>query len=138
MIWNTIIGFIPKVLGSAVEAHKTNKQAKEAQAKRIWALKERALEAEIEQIQLGNAVDRGLDQQTEQRISWADDLTLVLFLSPLVGAFIPPAVPHIREGFAVLESMPAEYKYAVGMMLVSVWGYRTLVVPIIKARLGVK
>jgi len=138
MIWDAILKFIPNVLGSAVEAHKANKQAKDLQNKRVFALKEAALMAEIEQIKLGNAVNRDLDQNTEQRISWADDLTLLLFLSPLVGAFIPPAVPHIREGFTVLQSMPTEYKYAVGMMLVSVWGYRTLVVPIIKARLGVK
>lgn len=137
-IWSTVLSFIPSIFKGAVEVHKTNKAVKTAQQERIHELQVAAINAEIEQIKLGNAANRDMDSKTEQRIAWADDLTLIMFLAPLVGAFIPSAVPHIREGFIVLESMPVEYKYAVGMMLVSVWGYRNLVIPIVKARLGVK
>jgi len=42
-------------------------------------------------------------------------------------------VAHIENGFAVLRGMPEWYQYALGMMLVSVWGYRKLVSPIIQS-----
>lgn len=116
---------------------------KAAVVQRKDELKKLSLETKLKSIEKAEDTNLNIDQVNgSDPIPWANDLTLILFLLPFVGAFFPWAMPHIKAGFIALESMPEWYKYSLGMMLVSVWGYRNLVSPIIqsiaKAYLGIK
>lgn len=107
---------------------------KAANVKRKDELSKLSLKAKIKHIENSQETDLSLDKANgSDPIPWANDLTLILFLLPFVGAFFPWALPHISAGFIALELMPEWYKYSLGMMLVSVWGYRNLVSPIIQS-----
>ena len=77
--------------------------------------------------------DNEMDKNSRATAGWMDDVSFFVFLTPAVLAFYPPALVHVKAGFVALESMPQWYQAALGMMLVSVWGYRKLVSPIIQS-----
>ena len=141
-ILNAVMGFFPAIMKGAVDAYKTHKTVKDAKDLRKHQLKELDLNNRLEMIKQGSASDMNMDEGANGRIAWADDISFLVFLMPCLFAFYPPALPVIREGFAALESMPQWYQVALGMMLISVWGYRRIVTPIVemiaKTYLGVK
>lgn len=138
MLWANLLNFLPNLFKGAVEIHKTNKTIKAAKDERKADLREMALITKLEQIKNADATNMQLDLDADNRIPWANDISFMLALIPVCLSFYPPALPAMTAGFVQLEALPQWYKYMLGMMLVSVWGYRTLVGPIIKARLGVK
>ena len=56
--------------------------------------------------------------------SWKDEWITILFSIPLVLAFIPSAVPYVREGFAVLATMPDWYQYGLSVIIAASFGVR--------------
>ena len=112
----------------------TRSKVKAAVIERKDELKKLSLTAKLESIKKAESTDLDIDSKNgSDPIAWANDVTLIIFLVPFMLSFYPPALPHIIAGFAALEGMPTWYKYTLGMMLVSVWGYRNLVAPIIKS-----
>ncbi len=85
----------------------------------------------IESIERGEESDITLDEEAMNRAGWMDDLSFFIFLLPAVLSFYPPALPHIMAGFEALEVMPQWWQMSLGLMLISVWGYRKLISPII-------
>ncbi len=53
-----------------------------------------------------------------------DEWITILFSIPLVLAFIPSAVPYVREGFAVLATMPDWYQYGLSVIIAASFGVR--------------
>jgi hypothetical protein len=43
--------------------------------------------------------------------SWKDEFVLLALMIPAICVFIGPLRPHIREGFAVLETLPEYYTH---------------------------
>ena len=89
--------------------------------------------SKIASIERGQVSDIDLDTEARTQAGFMDDISFYIFLSPAILSFYPPALPHIMAGFAALESMPQWWQAALGMMLVSVWGYRKLVSPIVQS-----
>jgi len=58
--------------------------------------------------------------------SWKDEWFTILFSIPLIMCFIPSLVPYVREGFAVLETMPDWYKGFLGAAVAASFGMRSL------------
>ena len=56
--------------------------------------------------------------------SWKDEWITILFSIPLVLAFVPSAVPYVREGFAVLATMPDWYQYGLSVIIAASFGVR--------------
>ena len=56
--------------------------------------------------------------------SWKDEWITILFSIPLVLAFVPSAVPYVREGFAVLATMPQWYQYGLSVIIAASVGVR--------------
>ena len=56
--------------------------------------------------------------------SWKDECITILFSIPLVLAFVPSAVPYVREGFAVLATMPQWYQYGLSVIIAASFGVR--------------
>ena len=56
--------------------------------------------------------------------SWKDEWITILFSIPLVLAFVPSAVPYVREGFAVLATMPEWYQYGLSGISAASFGER--------------
>ena len=56
--------------------------------------------------------------------SWKDELILVIFLAPMVMAFIPGMDKYALAGFAVVAMMPQWYQYIIIGMVVVIYGMR--------------
>lgn len=127
-----LITFIPDLFKAGTEAYKTHKTIKAAKDVRKHELAVKKLDNTLEAIRNGQQSDMSMDENSNGRISWADDVSFAIFLVPCLAAFYPPALPSVQAGFVALGEMPEWYQVALGMMLVSVWGYRRIVVPVIE------
>lgn len=56
--------------------------------------------------------------------SWKDELLLIIFLAPMIMAFIPGMDKHALAGFAVVAMMPQWYQYIIIGMVVVIYGMR--------------
>ena len=59
--------------------------------------------------------------------SWKDEYLTLVFTIPLICCFIPSAVPYIKEGFAVLETMPQWYQITVSVIVAASFGVRSVI-----------
>lgn len=109
-MWQALVGPITELIGGYFKRRSEEKQA--THERKLEAIKH---ESNWDTIQATNA-----------GTSWKDEWFTVLFSVPLVLAFVPQAVPLVREGFAVLESMPDWYKAFLGAAVAASFGIRTL------------
>lgn len=115
------------------EYFNEKQKIKAAVSERKDELKKLSLESKLKSIEKSEDVNNSLDEKNgADPIPWGNDVTLILLLIPCVLSFYPPAVPAVKAGFIVLQSMPDWYLYGLGMAFVSIWGYRGLVVPIVR------
>lgn len=121
-----VFEFLSSPLTTWMKGKQEMAQSKQAERRAIS-------DAKIQTIKRGDVSDISMDQESRGLAGWMDDISFYVFLSPAVLAFFPPALPHVTAGFAALESMPQWWQAGLGMMLVSVWGYRKLVSPIIQS-----
>ena len=56
--------------------------------------------------------------------SWKDELILVIFLAPIVLAFIPGMDIYALAGFEVIAKMPDWYQYILMGMIIVIYGMR--------------
>lgn len=56
--------------------------------------------------------------------SWKDELILIIFLAPMVMAFIPGMDKYALAGFTVVAMMPQWYQYIIIGMVVVIYGMR--------------
>ncbi len=100
-----------------------------------FLLKKQELRAVVKKKELDSVERRELsDIQMDKRdAGWMDDISFYIFLLPCLLSFYPPAIPHIKAGFEALKGMPEWYQYSLGLMLISVWGYRKLLAPVVQA-----
>ena len=126
------LGWLTGLLGSIGSYFSDRQKINAAQKERNDELRKASLDAKLASIKAGQSADIDADTNARSYAGWMDDISFYLFLAPVPLSFIPGMVPVIREGFAALESMPQYYQIALGLMLVSVWGYRRLVVPIVE------
>jgi hypothetical protein len=59
--------------------------------------------------------------------SWKDEFWTLVFGIPLILCFIPPTVPYVREGFAILDTMPDWYKAGLGTLIAASVGYQKFI-----------
>jgi len=81
-------------------------------------------EAELKRLQ--NDADWDANQAQNASNSWKDEWFAILLSIPMVGAFIPDAVPYIERGFEVLSNMPDYYKAFLGGAIAASFGIKTL------------
>ena len=124
---------VTNLISSGVSYFSEKNKIKAAITERKDELARLSLESKLEVIKRGDIADIEMDADSRNNAGWMDDVSFFVFLTPAVLAFYPPALPHIHAGFDALRAMPEWYQYALGMMLVSVWGYRKLVGPIIQS-----
>ena len=141
-MFTIIAGLLKSAIAPVADAYSKHQTIKDAKNVRKHELATKSLDNKLEQIKQGSLSDMNMDEGANSRIAWADDVSFIIFLVPCLAAFYPPALPHITAGFKALESMPEWYQVALGMMLISVWGYRRIVTPIVemvaKTYLGTK
>ena len=56
--------------------------------------------------------------------SWKDEYWTIILSLPLILVFVPPLVPHVKAGFAALETLPEWYQYVLGIAITSSFGVK--------------
>ena len=103
------------VLGNLASQWLSNRSEK-AQAKHNRDIKEIEQTSDWEALQAQNAGS-----------SWKDEWLTLLFSIPLIMCFIPPLVPYVEQGFAVLEQIPPWYRYYLGVIVAASFGVRQVI-----------
>jgi len=76
-----------------------------------------------------------MEQMTK---SWKDEVLLLVFLTPMIMAFIPNMDVYALAGFEVIAKMPDWYQYIIVGMVVVIYGMRGLLEKIIDKKVGMK
>ena len=76
-----------------------------------------------------------MEQMTK---SWKDEVLLLVFLAPMIMAFIPNMDVYALAGFEVIAEMPDWYQYIIIGMVVVIYGMRGLLEKIIDKKVGMK
>ena len=84
-------------------------------------------EAKVMVTQAESAADWETAMARASNQSWKDEWITILFSIPLILAFIPPAVPHVQEGFRVLSTMPEWYQYGLSVIIAASFGVRGVI-----------
>ena len=88
----------------------------------------------------GQAQDYDLDKIAMEQMSksWKDELVLVIFLAPMVMAFIPDLAPFSLRGFEIIEKMPEWYRYVIIGMVIVIYGLRGMAKQLISSKFSIK
>ena len=94
--------------------------------------------AKYELAKSGQTQSYDLDKIAMQNMekSWKDELILVIFMIPLIMAFIPDLAPYVDSGFMAISKMPDWYKYIIVGMIVVIYGMRNLLKMVLQMMLG--
>ena len=137
------------LLGPVAELGKTWMQGKQdaAKAKAEATLIGIRAEAEVKaakaisatkMAESGQSQDYDLDKIAMQQMekSWKDELILIIFLAPMVMAFIPGMDGYALAGFEVIAKMPEWYQYTLIGMIVVIYGMRGMVKALVNKKIG--
>lgn len=85
----------------------------------------------------GQAQDYDLDRIAMEQMSssWKDEILMIIFLVPMVMAFVPGMESYALAGFGVISKMPEWYQYVIIGMVVVVYGMRGMVKVMIDKRI---
>tara|TARA_R110000868_G_scaffold280632_1_gene541028 strand:+ start:213 stop:641 length:429 start_codon:yes stop_codon:yes gene_type:complete len=88
----------------------------------------------------GQAQNYDLDRLAMEQMtkSWKDEVLLLVFLAPMIMAFVPNMDVYALAGFEVIAKMPEWYQYIIIGMVVVIYGMRGLLEKIIDKKVGVK
>ena len=137
------------ILGSLITLGGTYLQGKqdEAKAKAEAAIVGIQAEADIKKAKAlsatklaesGQAQNYDLDRMAMEQMgkSWKDELILIIFLAPMVMAFIPGMDGYALAGFTVISKMPEWYQYIIIGMVVVIYGMRGMLEKLLDKKLG--
>ena len=94
--------------------------------------------ARLEMAKQGQSQDYDLDRIATRNMqnSWKDELILIVFLTPVIMAFIPGMDEVVKSGFAAIEAMPEWYIGIVIGMVVVIYGMRGMLKAYLQRGLG--
>ena len=135
------------IIGSLINLGGTYLQGKqdEAKAKAEANIIGIQAEADIKKAKALSATKRAeagqeqnydLDRMAMEQMgkSWKDELILIIFLAPMVLAFIPGMDGYALAGFEVIAKMPEWYQYIIIGMVVVIYGMRGMLEKLIDKR----
>jgi len=117
---NIFKAFGGKIVEAASGAYQAriNRKIKEAEFANAVHIKK------LEAVEQGRINEAEWNNNSIKKAGWRPGYLTVLLSAPLVLAFLPPFVPWLHEGFAVLAEMPVWYRSAVAVMISSGFGYK--------------
>jgi len=139
------------ILGSLLDLGGTFLKGKqeEAKAKAEAAIVGIQAEADIKKAkalsatklaEAGQEQNYDLDRLAMEQMgkSWKDEVILIIFLAPMVMAFIPGMDVYALAGFEVVAKMPEWYQYIIIGMVVVIYGMRGMLEKLIDKKVGIK
>jgi hypothetical protein len=114
-IWGTVL---KGIVGDGIGNNIVDYYKKKAELKQ--ALHERKLEL----IKEGLHADAAWEIEQIKNSGWKDEFVLILLSIPLIGVFIPKMQPYVLNGFAILETTPAWYRWLILAIFTAIYGIR--------------
>jgi hypothetical protein len=111
-----IISAVASVAGSWLETRKVKAEGR-------IAIAQSKIDFKVAQYTARAQMD--VESMKGMAFSWKDEYLLLLFSVPLILCFIPPMVPYVKEGFAVLKTLPLWYQWSITGMVAATFGLRT-------------
>ena len=139
-----ILGSLIEIGGTWLKGKQEETKAKaEAKLVEITAdsdIKKAKAIAAIRAAETGQQQDFDLDRIAMEQMgkSWKDELVLIIFLAPMVMAFIPGMDKYSLAGFEVIKQMPEWYQYIIIGMVVVIYGMRGMVKQLVSNKLSIK
>ncbi len=131
LISDAVSGLVSSIMAPVNEwqKRKTVKVEQEFEIDKLdhEAKLERA-KASVALAKTGQTQEYDLDKQSQKNMkgSWKDEFILIVFMSPIILAFLPDYQPIIKSGFVAIEAMPKWYVAIVIGMVVVIYGLRGL------------
>lgn len=116
------MNLLGSIIGPVADLGKTWLEGKVAKTKA-----KAEAEASVMKTQAKSAADWETAMARSSAQSWKDEWLTILFSIPLVLAFIPDAVPYVRQGFEVLGTMPDWYQYGLSVIVAASFGVRSVI-----------
>lgn len=125
MIWNSITKLADNIIGEPIKQWAKRSTLKLEHKNELEVLIQ---QKQIELIKNGQQQDYDLDRISLQNMqnSWKDEIVLIIFLTPVVLAFVPGYDKYIQSGFNAISQMPDWYVAIVIGMVVVIYGMRGL------------
>lgn len=131
-MWMSILETASNLIGAPIKAWQERKTLAITQEFELQKLEHEAKVAiatsHLEMAKQGQQIDFNLDQMsmTEMAHSWKDEFILVIFITPMILAFIPAMQNYALKGFNIIEAMPEWYRYIIMGMVIVIYGMRGL------------
>lgn len=117
-ILKALTGGLAQAASGAYQAHLTRKDQKEKFEHAIHLKK-------LEAVENGRINEAEWNSNSIKKAGWRPGFLTIILSAPLVLVFFPWFVPHITEGFTVLDSTPIWYRSAIAVMISSAFGYKS-------------
>lgn len=130
--WGAIIEPIVGLVKEPIvewQKRKTIKQEQEHEINKIEHETKLALvNTKLEMAKKGQEFDYSLDKISLQNMdkSWKDEFILLVFIAPMIMAFIPNFAMYALNGFEIIDKMPDWYVSLIIGMVVVIYGMRGL------------
>lgn len=131
-MWNVITGALTSLIAKPIEQWQERKTLKVAQKFELLKIEHETKKAKatalLEMAKQGQSQDYDLDKISMQNMakSFKDELVLIVFLVPMILAFIPEYAQYALAGFKIIAQMPPWYVGIIIGMVVVIYGLRGL------------
>lgn len=131
-MWNVITSALTSLIAKPIEQWQERKTLEVAQKFELLKIEhetERAkANALLKMAAAGKQQDYDLDKIAMQNMekSFKDELVLIVFLIPMILAFIPNGAQYALAGFKIIAQMPSWYVGIIIGMVVVIYGLRGL------------
>ena len=117
-----MINIVSAVAGMA--GNWVDGKVEETKAKAVVKVEKAKADAEVQKRIATGEVDWEANMADATKDSWKDEFALVVLLIPSILVFIPSLTQHVREGFAVLDTLPSWYQYLLFLAVSSSFGIK--------------
>jgi len=131
-MWNVISGALTSLVAKPIEQWQERKTLKVTQKFELLKIehdtKKAKANALLKMAATGKQQDYDLDKLAMQNMnkSFKDELVLIVFLVPMILAFIPDYAQYALAGFKIIAQMPHWYVGIIIGMVVVIYGLRGL------------
>jgi len=133
MIWGTLLNIGGKLVEGYQRTQEAKTEATVAGLKADADIKVAKALAATKMAEQGQSQDFDLDRLAMENMnkSWKDELLLIIFLTPMIMAFVPSWAEYALRGFEIIERMPEWYRYIIIGMVVVIYGLRGMLTKIL-------
>ena len=139
-IFSGLVTLITKPIADWSERKTLETQQKFELLKLDHEAKVATANATLEMAKQGQLIDADLDKTSmeDMRSSWKDEFILIVFITPMILAFVPETAPYSLRGFEIVKQMPEWYVALIIGMVVVIYGMRGLLTKWMESKLNLE